>query len=175
MVNQSNKGRYFEEWLELTNQIYESRGQAIINKIPTPWVVQRKFKPYNKTYEIASAFPGKKSTVDFGGTAQNKSIWFDVKTTIHKTMFPFANISKHQIEYLQKVHAQGGKAFILIYSSVHDKTWLLWIDKMIEYMELGERKSFTFNWLDSNCKIIKSKNGIPIDYLPEVLNHQSEG
>src|SRR6476620_7946381 len=116
MTQHANRGQYLEEWIEQTNQVYNNKNMAIITKIPTPWKVQRSRSPYTKQYQINSAFPEKKSTVDFGGTASNQSIWFDVKATTNKTSFPLVNIHKHQIEYLEKVARQGGKAFILIHS-----------------------------------------------------------
>jgi recombination protein U len=144
----------------------------VITKIPTPWKVQRKFSPYEKSYNIAYAFPEKKSTVDFGGTAKGKSIWFDVKVTTQKLSFPLKNIHAHQIEYLKKVNSQGGKAFFLIHSEILERSWLLWIDKLVFFLEKAE--SIPFEWLDANCSRIESSPGIMIDYLSEVLS-QSEG
>jgi recombination protein U len=169
----ANRGKYFEDWVELANATYNAKGMAVITKIPTPWKVQRKYSPFKKTYEIANAFPEKKSTVDFGGTAAKMSIWFDVKVTTNKTSFPLSNLHKHQIEYLQSVHKQGGKAFFLIHSEVNKRTWLIWIDDLINYMNTNTRKSILFTWMDSHCSEVKSRNGIALDYLPLIL--QKEG
>jgi recombination protein U len=165
--SQANRGKYFEEWIDLANAVYQTREMAIITKIPTPWNVQRKYSPYNKTYEIAYAFP-KQSIVDFGGTARTKSIWFDAKVTKQKCSFPLKNIHAHQIDYLTAVHKQGGKAFFLIHSETLQKTWLLWIDDLLAFMKTYERKSIPFDWLDEYCKIIEVRNGC-LDYLPIVL------
>src|SRR6476469_4043789 len=116
MGTTANRGKYLEEWVEQANQCYNARKMAVIHKIPTPWKVQRNFKPYTKQYEITTAFPEKKSTVDFGGTAARFSVWFDVKSIKHERHFPRRNIHDHQREYLRQVHEQGGKAFILIHS-----------------------------------------------------------
>lgn len=171
-MSQKNRGRYFEEWINLSNQIYMNRDLAIIQKIPTPWIVNRKRNPYKNTYEISGAFP-QKSTVDFGGTAAKFSIWFDVKVTKLKNNFPLKNIHKHQIDYLKQVHRQGGKAFLLIHSEERGQTWLLWIADLLHFMTITDRKSIPFDWLHENCKEIVSNNGIPIDYLPHVIT--SEG
>jgi len=72
MGTTANRGMYLEEWIEQANQVYNARKMAVITKIPTPWKVQRNYKPYTKQYEITHAFPEKKSTVDFGGTASNR-------------------------------------------------------------------------------------------------------
>lgn len=169
-----NRGRVLEELVETANDYYNSHGLAVIHKIPTPWKVHRKFSPYSKTYEIANAFPEKKSTVDFGGTARSQSVWFDVKSTKQKFSFPFRNIHQHQIEYLKSVDAQGGKAFLLIHSEFSDKTWLLWIHDLVELMGMSERKSIAFSWLDQYCTLIQPNVDIALDYLPAVFETRKE-
>jgi len=170
----TNRGKFFEDWIEQSNFVYNEKGLAVITKIPTPWKVQRKFSPFEKTYKIANAFPEKKSTVDFGGTSKGKSIWFDAKVTNQKQSFPLKNIHAHQMDYLEKVNAQGGKAFFLVHSEVLKRTWLLWISDLLRFMKSEVRKSIPYEWLDANCSVIESRNGIVLDYLTEVLN-QSEG
>jgi recombination protein U len=163
-----NRGKYFEEWIDQSNLIYQSKKMAVIKKIPTPWQVHRKYNMYKKSYEIAYAHPSK-STVDFGGTASNQSIWFDAKVTQLKNSFPLKNIHAHQIDYLKDVDEQGGRAFLLIHSEHHKKTWLLWISDLVHFMNTSTRKSLPFTWLDENCSIVESKQGIILDYLPLVL------
>jgi recombination protein U len=174
MKNHANRGQYLEKWVEQSNHMYNVKGKAIISKIPTPWKIQRKNSPYTKQYKITGAFPEQKSTVDFGGTASNLSIWFDVKATTNKTSFPLGNIHKHQTEYLQKVAKQGGKAFILIHSRESKKTWLLWIDQLLDFMEQNTRKSIPFEWLETYCEEVPRGKGIVLDYLPLVLR-RNEG
>lgn len=173
-MNQMNRGKYFEDWIDWANQQYLERGLAVVTKIPTPWKVIRKYSPYKKTYEIAHAFPEKKSTVDFGGTSRTKSIWFDAKVTKLKTSFPLSNIHKHQMEYLKQVQEQGGKAFFLIHSELLTKTWLLWNEQLLNFIDQETRKSIPFTWMDENCSLVKSSNGIVLDYLTEVFK-QREG
>lgn len=166
---EKNAGKDFEEWIEYSNRQYEARGMAVINKIATPWNVTRKFSPYKKTYEIVSAFPMSKSTVDFGGTASEKSVWFEAKRSKHKTSFPLRNIHTHQMDYLEKVDKQGGKAFFLVYSEEFKKVWLLWISQLLDFIKTSGRKSIPFDWFEKNCTEIKAKNGVVLDYLSEVL------
>lgn len=174
MARYSNRGLFLEEMIEQANAVYTERGLAEIHKIPTPWKVKRKFSPFSKQYQISEAFPEKKATVDFGGTAQKWSVWFDVKATTNKTSFPLSNIKQHQLDYLEKVNKQGGKAFILIHSEYVNKTWLIWISDLLEFIATATRKSLTYEWLDSNCEEVKSSGGIILDYLPIVLK-QKEG
>ena len=174
MTRHANRGKYLEEWVEQANQVYNHKGLAVITKIPTPWTVQRKKNvPYTRQYQISGAFP-QKSTVDFGGTASSQSIWFDVKATTNKTSFPLNNIHKHQIEYLQKVAEQGGKAFIIIHAQEPKKTWILWVDQLIKFMAEFARKSIPFNWLDANCESVEQGHGVILDYLPSVLGRSDE-
>lgn len=166
MGRTANRGMYLEEWIEQANRYYNDQNMAVIHKIPTPWKVKRTFKPYTNQYAISYAFPEKKSTVDFGGTAAKKSIWFDVKATKLKSCFPLRNVHDHQKEYLEKVHKQGGKAFILIHSELLKKTWILWIDQLLAFLSDEKRKSIPFDWLDEKCDEVRSGNGLILDYLP---------
>ena len=172
MTRHANRGQNLENLIDQANSVYLRKNKAVITKIPTPWKVQRKFSPYSKTYQISNAFPEKKSTVDYGGTACFQSIWFDVKNTKNKTSFPLANIHKHQIEYLEKVAKQGGKAFFLIHSEHHRKAWILWIDQFFSFTGQFERKSIPFEWFESHCERVPKGLGIALDYLPVVLNRK---
>jgi recombination protein U len=174
MTQHANRGKYLEDWIEQTNIVYNHKGLAIINKIPTPWKIQRNYSPYTKQYKISGAFPEKKSTVDFGGTASSQSIWFDVKATTHKTSFPLANIYGHQLEYLQKVAEQGGKAFVLIHFTLLKQTWLIWIDQLIKFIGESKRKSIPIDWFEANCEEVKKGTSVMLDYLPIVLRRNDE-
>lgn len=174
MTQHANRGQHLENMVEQTNSAYMRKGLAIISKIPTPWKILRTYNPYTKQYKINNAFPEKKSTVDFGGTASNKSVWFDVKSTQNKTRYPLTNIYGHQREYLLNVAKQGGKAFILIHSTVLEKTWLLWIDQLIKAITEEDAKSLSFEWLNKHCEVVKSQNGILLDYLPLVLKRKED-
>lgn len=167
-----NRGLYFEEWIDQSNAVYEAKGLALIKKIPTPWQVQRKYNPYQKNYQIAFAYPKQKSTVDFGGTAKKFSVWFDAKVTRLKMSFPLKNIHAHQVDYLKQVQKHGGKAFFLIHAEIPAKTWLLWIDQLLEFMDKAERKSIPFDWFESHCEEVKSAQGLVLDYLPIVLRRE---
>lgn len=172
MVRYANRGQRLEDLIEQANRVYLRKNKAVINKIPTAWKVHRKYSPSSKTSRIVNAFPEKKSTVDFGGTANFHSIWFDVKSTKNKTSFPLGNIHKHQIDYLENVAKQGGKAFFLIHSEHHKKTWVLWIDQFFEFTGEFDRKSIPFEWLETNCELVPKGLGIALDYLPVVLKRK---
>lgn len=166
---ENNQGEEFEQLVIWANMQYYERRQAVIQKIPTPWTVLREGK------SIKSAFPTQKSTVDFGGTAQGFSIWFDAKVTKNATAFPLSNFKEHQHEFLSRVHEHGGKAFYLIYSQAHNKTWLLWFKDFDEWRKSTDRKSIPFAWLDENCKLVHPSKNIALDYLSEVLSNEQTG
>jgi recombination protein U len=160
-----NTGKAFEELIEFTNKQYYQKGLAVIQKIPTPWQVERRYNPRKNKTEIKNAYPLEKSTVDFGGTFLGFSVWFDAKTTQNKTSFPLKNLKAHQEEYLQRVHEQQGKAFLIIHSYKENKTWLLWFKDLKRFKKEHERKSIPFNWLNENCTEILASNTFPLDYL----------
>lgn len=55
----ANRGRAAELVVEMTLRSYAEQGIALIQKIPTPWVVTR------RGGAVTGAFPAKKSTVDY--------------------------------------------------------------------------------------------------------------
>jgi recombination protein U len=163
---ENNQGEEFEQIVIWANMQYYERREAVIQKIPTPWTVLREGK------SIKSAFPTQKSTVDFGGTARGKSIWFDAKVSKNNTSFPLGNFKDHQHEFLERVAEQGGLAFYLIYSQPHNKTWLLWYKDFHQWRQTTDRKSIPFAWLDENCKLVHPSKDIALDYLSEVFAYE---
>lgn len=164
-----NQGQGFEQVIEWANKAYCVKREAIIQKIATPWKIERRYNHKTNQKEIISAYPEQKSTVDFGGTAKGKSIWFDAKTTKNKTNFPLANLKSHQIDFLQRVEQQGGIGFWLIFSESEKTTWILYQSKLDEFLKDYTRKSIPYQWLNDNCpKVYPSKDNA-LDYLAEVL------
>lgn len=164
MAGKANLGRAFEMAVEVSNAYYQKKGWAVIQKVPTPWTVQRRGK------QIISAFPEKKSTVDFVGVANGLAIAFDAKSTKNRTNFPLQNIEQHQMMFLQRFHEQGGRAFFLIEFAVFRETYLVPFAAMMRYWEaaLGEgRKSIKYEDMLLYPKIENSR-GIPLDYLAAV-------
>ncbi|HSX39113.1 MAG TPA: Holliday junction resolvase RecU, partial [Candidatus Saccharimonadales bacterium] len=82
---------------------------------------------------------------------------------------------KHQVEYLEKVAKHGGKAFILIHFREWNKTWLLWIDQLLNFIAASNRKSLPLDWFEANCEIVAKGQGVMLDYLPIVLRRNDEG
>jgi recombination protein U len=166
---ENNQGEEFEQVIIWANMQYYERHQAVIQKIATPWKVQRRFDYVSNSNTIVSAYPEHKSTVDFGGTARGFSIWFDAKVTKSKTNFPLNNFKDHQHDYLARVLEQGGKAFYLIYSQHFNKCWLVWFKDFAKWKQENDRKSIPFTWLDANCPLVHPSKEIALDYLAVVF------
>lgn len=157
----ANRGMGLEALIEHANAQYAAKGIAQIQKIATPWKVQRRGK------QIISAFPEKKSTVDFIGVYKGRAIAFDAKQTENKTRFPLANIEQHQIDFMINWEKNGGIAFIIIEFKTHGNIFVLSLQEfMIAYSQYGSSipyKHFTYFIREAH-----DDNGIVLDYLKHV-------
>lgn len=163
-MSYGKRGQALELMIEQANRVYRGKGLALVDKVPTPWKVF-----YNKrTGKVRSAFPEKKSTVDFIGVSHGRSIAFDAKSTKIKTRFDLDLIEPHQMEYLIRHKDQGGISFFIVEFSSLRETYYLEIDKAREWWEKarnGGRKSIPYEWFVVNCPRIRSGHGVSLDYL----------
>lgn len=166
----ANRGQSFENVIEQSNIQYRAKEWAIMQKVPTPWKILRRGP------QIVSAFPEKKSTVDFIGMASGISIAFDAKSTQNKTNFPLSNIEEHQMLFLQNFHKHGGKAFFLIEFATHQKVYLLPFTHMRSYWNIankGGRKSIPYDDMQRFPEVQTSR-GITLDYLVYIVGKEAE-
>lgn len=156
---QGFRGRWLENRIAQTNNMYRHRNIALVTKVPTPTAVTR------KGGQLVGAKYTEKSIVDFVGIYHTgQFIAFDTKEC-QQTSFPFKNVKKHQEDYLNDVKRLNGIAFILIFFRNFNELYLIHID---EYMKLKEslgRKSIPYQWFRDNKEIIKTQNGYYFDYL----------
>ena len=173
-VSYGKRGMLLESMIEYSNQTYKQKGIALIDKIPTNWKVY-----FDKaTQKVRNAFPEKKGTVDFIGVSKGKSIAFDAKSTQSKTSFALKNVEEHQMRYLLEHQKHGGVSFFIVYFEKHDEAYFLTIDQYYEWYKAmlgGGRKSIPHKWFQENCPLIKSRNGIALDYLEHVFSVHKEG
>lgn len=158
----ANRGQSFEKIIELTNKQYFQKGRATIQKVATPWKVIRRGK------QIVSAFPEKKSTVDFIGAYNGRPIAFDAKSTRERTRFPLSNVGEHQFNFLKRWHENGGISFLLVDFSKLKETYILPFKELETWWneaQRGGRKSIPYEFFLVECDLVKSKNGILLDYL----------
>jgi len=76
MTTHANLGMQLEQEVESSNLVYQHKGIAVVQKIPTP------FKPIrDRKGNFSKLIPAKKSTVDFIGCLNGRGIAFDAKET----------------------------------------------------------------------------------------------
>jgi recombination protein U len=165
-IGYANRGAALEQLIYVANAQYQAKGLAVIQKVATPWKVVRHGR------QIISAFPERKSTVDFVGVAAGRPIAFDAKSTRTETRFPLDNIEQHQFEFLQAWHDQGGIAFILIEFATLDEFYVLPFTDLNEWwvaMYRGGRKSVPYETIRRRCPRVTAGRGVVLDYLQAVV------
>lgn len=155
----------FENTLNYTNQIYLNQGRAIINKRPTPVKVLQ-----SKGTRVIKCFYEEKSTVDYDGVYQGKPIVFEAKSTKEKRL-PLSIISEHQIKYLEDAKKLGAISFLIVDMRALGEVFLVpnnMLQKYTKEAQKGGRKSIPLRDLEVYAQLVKSENGVPLDYLSVV-------
>lgn len=158
------RGSTLEELINRSNEQYQEKGLALIQKIPTP------ITPVNIDQEhrhITLAYFDQKSTVDYIGAVQGIPVCFDAKEC-HAETFPLANIHKHQVDFMSAMEKQGGIAFLLIHFTKFNQIYYLTFEELMKFwnrMKAGGRKSFRKEELRDSFYLEQNKNGIFIPYL----------
>ncbi len=172
-INQGKRGMQIESMINLTNQTYNLKRSAIVNKRPTPVKVMK-----SKGTRVLSGYFEAKSTVDYDGVYNGRAIYFEAKST-KDVRFPLKNIHQHQMDYMEKVDKAGALCFFLIECKVMNTVFLVLYSTIKLYWEnskLGGRKSIPiddFNYYAAGE--VKTKNGVPLDYLPVLDKIIKEG
>lgn len=162
----AKNGQALENTIEYTNNLYRSKGKALIHKEPTPWNVS-----YNPRKRINVAFPEKKGTVDFKGVSEGRPIAFDAKSTKNKTSFPLKNVQDHQIKYLDDHQNHGGISFFIVEFEMFKETYFITFDQLHSWWigsKRGSRKSIPYQYFKDECDLIRSRNGVSLDYLEHI-------
>lgn len=170
-----HKGDGFEEIINLANTTYKRKGIALVQKIATP------MKPIRRGKKIVSAYYEEKSTLDYIGIYEGVPIAFDAKETKEETRFPLNNIQLHQIDFMLNWYKHGGIAFLLIYftklGTVYRLDWTTLDWYWNRYQENRGKRGFgsiPFNEFQCNCKQLKSRDGIILDYLEGIKDGYEE-
>lgn len=157
------RGSTLEDILNRTNEHYEEKGLALIQKIPTPITPVQIDKEHR---HITLAYFDKISTVDYIGAVQGIPVCFDAKECSVDT-FPLQNIHEHQVAFMEKFERQGGISFLMIYYSSKDVLYYMRFVEMKKFWDRalnGGRKSFRFEELEPEY-IVTWKHGGFIPYL----------
>lgn len=165
-ISSSNRGMNLEKDINLSNDYYKNNGLALIYKRPTPINVVK--VNYNHGCKITNAYFEKQSTTDYNGIYKSRYIDFEAKSTKSKTSFPLHNISKHQLDHLEKVIYHGGIAFFIVYFETLDEVYLLDAKFVLDYVNKKQRKSIPYHEFKNSGHIIKTGYKPRIDYLPVI-------
>ena len=102
------RGSTLEELLNRTNEQYQEKHLALVQKIPTP------ITPINfdkESRHITLAYFDQKSTVDYIGAVQGIPVCFDAKESKTDT-FSLQNVHEHQVRFMDAFERQGGISFL---------------------------------------------------------------
>ena len=170
-TSQGGRGAGLENLINYTNELYQARDIAIIQKIPTPITPISMQGPI-----ITKAFFSEKSTVDYIGVYRGIPLCFDAKES-HKQTFPLKNIHPHQIRFMNEYEKHGGIAFLIIYYTESDQFYYMPVDELMEYvkrMENGGRKSIAYDELKQE-HFFDSNDTVPVPYLKMINREEKRG
>lgn len=167
------RGSTLEDLINRTNEFYEERGLALIQKIPTPITPVKIDKEHR---HITLAYFDKISTVDFIGAVQGIPVCFDAKECAVDT-FPLQNVHEHQVRFMERFERQEGIAFLLIFYTGHNQLYYMRFEELKKFWDrarTGGRKSFRFEELNPAFFMeIQRGSLIPyLDYIQKDLDYR---
>lgn len=165
----ANRGMTLEADLKASNDYYLVNDKAVIYKKPTPITISKVNYPSRVEAVIKEGYFKTPSTTDYNGIYRGKYIDFEAKETKLKTSFPLSNIHPHQIRHLKQIYKHGGIGFLIVRFTVINKTFLLPIEVLMNFLENNKRKSIPLSYFEEHGYIIKDKYNPRVDYL-EVLD-----
>ena len=160
------RGSALEDMINRTNERYQEKGLALIQKIPTPITPVRIDKEHR---HITLAYFDQRSTVDYIGAIQGLPVCFDAKECVADT-FPLQNIHAHQVQFMENFEKQGGIAFLIIYYTARNILYYMRFQEVQAFWkraEEGGRKSFRFEELDPRF-FLELQGGIYVPYLDAI-------
>ena len=160
-----NRGMSLESDLNDTNEYYLNNDIAVIYKKPTPITINKVDYKSRRDAVITEAHFKIPSTTDYNGIYKGKYIDFEAKETRSTTSFPLANIHKHQIDHLEKIYKHGGIGFIIVRFVKLNKTYLLYIEDLIDIINSNKRVSIPISYFDKRGYLIKEGIIPRLNYL----------
>lgn len=174
----SNRGMNLEADLNDTNEYYRHNDIAIVHKKPTPITINRVDYKSRKDAVIKEAHFKIPSTTDYNGIYEGKYIDFEAKETKSLTSFPLGNIHIHQIKHLENIYNHGGIGFIIVRFTKLNKTYLLFIKDLLDFIENEKRASIPISYFDKKGYIIKEGINPRLNYLKIIdekeLNYEKD-
>lgn len=162
-----NRGMAFEKLINLSNEMYQREGVALINKRPTPVKVLK-----IRYGRVRDGYFEEKSTVDYDGVYKGRAIAFEAKSTKEITRFDLKNIAQHQIDYLEQAEKMGAVCFFLIEFSKDKTVFLVPLSVIQSYVRMSQqekgKKSIPRADFDIHGYLVDQTERAPIDYLQYV-------
>lgn len=159
-----NRGMHFEKLINLSNEMYQREGVALINKRPTPVKVTKSAKG-----RITGGYFESKSTVDYDGVYKGRAVAFEAKSTESLTRFDLKNIAQHQLDYLEKAEKMGAVCFFLIEFSKDKTVFLVPASVIQSYVRMSHqpngKKSIPKADFDIYGYLVEQTERAPVDYL----------
>ena len=164
-IQYGKRGMTLENDINLSNKYYLDNDIAVIYKKPTPIKVVK--VDYNKRIntKIVEAYYEIPSTTDYNGIYKGKYIDFEAKETKSKTSFTLNNIHPHQINHLEKIYKHLGISFLIIRFTTIDKTFLIFTEDFLYYINNNDRKSVPLSYIEEKGYLLKNGFNPIIDYL----------
>ena len=169
-----NRGMNLEEDLNDSNKFYLNSNIASIYKKPTPITINKVDYKSRKNAVIKEAHFIVPSTTDYNGIYKGKYIDFEAKETKSLTSFPLSNIHSHQIEHLKRIFNMGGIGFIIVRFTRLNKTYLLFIEDLLKFINDNFRASIPLSYFNDKGIIIKEGLNPRLDYL-KIIDNYIEG
>ncbi len=171
----ANRGMTLESEINESNDYYLNSGRAVIYKKPTPITISKVDYPSRIEAVIREAYFRVPSTTDYNGIYRGKYIDFEAKETKLKNYFPINNIHSHQIKHLKRIMDHGGIGFIIVRFTSLNETYLLMVDKLLDFLDTSARKSIPLEYFRKWGYIIKDKYSPRVDYLEIIDNIYFDG
>ena len=161
----ANRGMSLESDLNDTNAYYLNNNIAVIYKKPTPITINKVDYKSRTDAVITEAHFKIPSTTDYNGIYKGKYIDFEAKETRSTTSFPLSNIHKHQIDHLKRIYNMGGIGFLIVKFVKLNKTYLLYIEDLLDLINNNKRNSIPLNYFEEKGYIIKEGIIPRLNYL----------
>ncbi|PEZ18710.1 Holliday junction resolvase RecU [Bacillus anthracis] len=163
-MGQGNRGMAFEKLINLSNEMYQREGVALINKRATPVKVLK-----SAGGRVLNGFYEAKSTVDYDGVYKGRAVAFEAKSTQSLTRFDLSHIAQHQLDYLEKAEKMGAVCFFLIEFSKDQTVFLVPASVIQSYVRMSHqpngKKSISRADFDIYGYLVEQTERAPVDYL----------
>lgn len=163
-MGQGNRGMAFEKLINLSNEMYQREGVALINKRATPVKVLKMV--YGR---VKDGYYESKSTVDYDGVYKGRAVAFEAKSTNEINRFDLKNIAQHQLDYLEKAENMGAICFFLIGFTKDQSTFAIPLSVIQSYVRMSQqpkgKKSIPRTDFDIYGYLVEQTERAPVDYL----------